>query len=133
MHIDGDLLIAAYQCGWKQRDPGLTTVYLEGDPQAMHDFSIDHGLFDFAQRVTADSGNALVWCGADEGRRVKGFRAARGVEPLNPGEASCNRGQRNGIGLQYTLSTDVAGLKGEHVGLHVIGTKVFCTNSKWFG
>jgi hypothetical protein len=76
-----------------------------------------------------------VWCAGDEGRRVKGFRAPKGVEPLNPGEASCNREEEedNGMGLQYTLNTDVEGLHGEHVGLHVLGTKVFCTNSKLFG
>jgi hypothetical protein len=32
--------------------------------------------------------------------------------------------------LQYTLCSDVKGLSGSHAGLHVIGTKVLCINSK---
>ena len=99
---------------------------------AGYESSYDHGLFDFATQVTSDARNALVWCAADEGKRVKAFRAPGGVEAVNE-DAACNRGEGNGIPLQYTFSTDVKGLTGSHAGLHVMGTKVLCVNSKCMG
>ena len=74
--------------------------------------------------MCSDSANALVWCAADGGKRIKAFTAT-GIEPSNV-DAGCNRGVGNGLSLQYTLSSDVKGAGSEHAGLHVLGTKVMC-------
>ena len=133
LHLDGNLLSTGYQRGYKQRDPGLAACCLTADSMGPGDnLTYNHGLFNFATQVTSDARNALVWCAADEGKRVKAFVAPKGVEPVNK-DAACNRGEGNGITLQYTFSTDVEGLNGSHAGLHVMGTKVLCVNSKCMG
>lgn len=96
-------------------------------PNEVSSRSYKHGLFDFARHVCADSANGLVWCAADSGRRIKAFRAPQGVAPKTK-DAGCNQGSDNGMPLQYTLSTDVHGMWGSHVGLHVMGTNVLCVS-----
>lgn len=78
----------------------------------------------------AAAGNALVWCAADEGKRVKAFRAPKALGGPRNADAGCNSGQDNGMSLQYTLSTDGKGLKGGHAGLQVLGTKVFAATGE---
>lgn len=127
MHVNGDLLAVSHPTGWKQRDPGLTAINMtEQSWNLDHEYS--HGLFEYARRVCSDRANALVWCAADGGKRVKAFRAPSGLEPLSA-DAACNRDIDNQMQLQYTFSTAVPGLTHKNItGLYVIGTKVFCIN-----
>ena len=135
LSLDGDLLSVSYRTGWKLREPGLEALIITGDDQQLEGDSVpaleddvttyeEHGLFQFATHVCSDSANALVWCAADGGKRIKAFTAT-GIEPSNA-DAGCNRGDGNGLSLQYTLSSDVKGAGSEHAGLHVMGTKVMC-------
>jgi hypothetical protein len=129
LHCDGDLLALGYHCGWKGRDPGLGAIHLEyaSEDQEwslgadVHDYR--HGLFSYATKVCADAGNALIWCAADSGHRVKAFRAPEGAAPLNTA-AACNRGDSNMLELQYTFWAHGPGAGGEVAGLHVQGTRV---------
>jgi len=140
MDLAGDLLSYGYACGWKLRDPGLGAAVLKcprsldgGDTDAGLDLSntiYGHGLFDHVQRVCSDAGNALVWCAADSGRRIKAFAAPSELGGPQNVDAACNRLESNDMDLQYTFSTDVPGLTGHHAGLHVLGTKVFALNSE---
>ena len=133
MSLDGNLLSVSYRKGWKLRDPGLESLTISDDQKregdevpALEDnvTAYQHGLFQFATHVCSDSANALVWCAADGGKRIKAF-VANGIEPSNV-DAGCNRGDRDGMPLQYTLSSDITGAGSEHAGLHVLGTKVMC-------
>ena len=81
-----------------------------------------HGLFNFATHVVSDCGNSLVWCAADNGDRIKAFRAPKAIRPVNR-SATCNKAE-NGLSLQYTLCSQSG--RGDHAGLHVIGTQVIC-------
>jgi hypothetical protein len=80
---------------------------------------VDHGLFSKVSRVCADAGNALMWCAGDGGERIKGFRAPDHLGGPRNTDAACNRGEDNGMDLQYTLQSC-----GKCAGLHVIGTRV---------
>lgn len=139
MHLDGDLLCYGYQYGWKQRDPGFAAAVFgqiadeDTSDAAAPVISSSHysnGMFDNVRRTCADSANGLVWCAADHGERIKAFRAPEGFTGSGSVDATCNRGEDNGIDLQYTFSSVVKGLRGDPAGLHVIGTKVLYTMSK---
>lgn len=140
MHLAGDLLSYGFACGWKLRDPGLGAAVLKassspdgGDTAAgldLSDVTYSHGLFDHVQQVCSDAGNALVWCAADSGRRIKAFSAPSELGGPQNVYAACNRLESNDMDLQYTFSTDVPSLVGHHAGLHVLGTKVFALNSE---
>jgi hypothetical protein len=134
MHIDGDLLCCAYGDGYKGWDPGFAGAVLRFLPQPPPDAStssrqqqasydrchvVKNGLFSHATRVCADAGNALMWCAGDGGRRIKGFRAPDELGGPKNTDVACNRGEDNGMELQYTLQSH-----GECAGLHVIGSRV---------
>jgi hypothetical protein len=137
LHLDGNLLALGYRCGWKERDPGLGGIYLDHDSEDgewslgadVHEYD-GHGLFSYVTKVCADAGNALIWCAADNGHRIKAFRAPEGAAPLNTAAAACNRGQPNGLELQYTLCTKVPGTGGDVAGLHVTGTRVMAVKGE---
>jgi hypothetical protein len=86
---------------------------------------VQHGLFSHVTKVCADAGNALMWCAGDEGRRIKAFRAPAELGGSQSTDAACNRGEGNGMQLQYTLRSD-AGC----AGLHVCGAKVVCVTGE---
>jgi hypothetical protein len=93
-----------------------------------------HGLFNrwCQQCVCADAGNGLIWCAADGGERVKAFRAPQHAVPRNTA-AACNRGQANGLELQYTFASYPPGAWGDVVALHVQGTRVMAVNGESTG
>ena len=95
----------------------------------------EHGLFNFATHVASDRANALVWCAADGGRRIKAFRSSS-ADPVN-NLAGCNKareqGEGNGIPLQYTLCSEAGpalSKRARHAGLHVMGTRVICVKGR---
>lgn len=76
--------------------------------------------------ASAAAGNALVWCAADDGQRIKAFRAPKELGGPRTADAGCNTGPDNGMSLQYTLNINVKRRRwGRDAGLHVLGTKVF--------
>lgn len=75
-------------------------------------------------QVCSDVGNALVWATADNGRRIKAFRAPKSLGGPRNCDAACNRGKGNGMQLQYTLDAG-----GAAAGLYVAGTKVLAVAS----
>jgi hypothetical protein len=110
----------------KRDQPEWGLVALTGGEGYKRSRKVRHGLFSHVTRVCADAGNALMWCAGDEGRRIKGFRAPAELgEPRNR-DAACNRGNGNGMQLQYTLRSD-----GGCAGLHVFGAKVVCVSGEW--
>lgn len=94
-----------------------------------HCVNVRHGLFSHVSRVCADAGNGLMWCAGDNGRRIKAFRApAEQGGPAVPQHrgAACNRGEGNGMQLQYTLRSEWG-----CAGLHVVGTRVMAITGEW--
>jgi hypothetical protein len=91
---------------------------------------VRHGLFSHVSKVCADAGNALMWCAGDEGRRIKGFRAPAELGGPRNTDAACNRGEGNGMQLQYTLRSDGSCHTSACAGLHVLGTKVVCVTGE---
>ncbi|WIA41720.1 hypothetical protein OEZ86_009065 [Tetradesmus obliquus] len=81
-------------------------------------------VFDQVTQVCSDVGNALVWATADNGRRIKAFRAPKSLGGPRNCDAACNRGKGNGMQLQYTLDAG-----GAAAGLYVAGTKVLAVAS----
>jgi hypothetical protein len=62
-----------------------------------------------------------MWCAGDDGARIKGFQAPKQLGGPRNTDAACNRGEDNGMDLQYTLQTS-----GGCAGLHVIGSRALC-------
>ncbi|KAF6253262.1 hypothetical protein COO60DRAFT_434032 [Scenedesmus sp. NREL 46B-D3] len=111
--------------GTSRRSSGGMEEAKEGDSSAsalcVSRVHYKHGLFGHVGQVCADAGNALVWVAADDGARVKAFRAPASLGGPRCKDAACNRSD-NGMELQYTFCCD---WEGENAGLHVAGTKVF--------
>jgi hypothetical protein len=106
-------------------EPEWGLVASSGGEGIKHCHEVSHGLFSHVTRVCADAGNALLWCAGDKGKRIKAFRAPAELGGPGNKDAACNRGEGNGMQLQYTLRSD-----GKCVGLHVIGTKVLCVTGE---
>ena len=94
----------------------------DGEMSIGENCNYSHGLFNFATHIVSDCGSSLVWCAADNGDRIKAFRAPKAIRPLSR-SATCNKAE-NGLSLQYTLCSQAG--RGDHAGLHVMGTQVIC-------